>query len=625
MLDIAEGQTCQATNFLRAFRTIREATALGLILSEVGEIAKSQSLAKVIQNWHRFALQHLHQETTEKSDSSANPTEFFDERRSSGEDETSVVRTIFGSQLEITKQCKCGKEDNRNSVVFLFDMHYPEKIDDKEWMFTELLSNSISRSQTVPAWCDDCKKYQSTIQKRCLKSLPDVLSINCRLEQPREFELWRNLLKTHRNGHHGKYHKFSVSPPKACRYGKFCSRPGCRFAHGREDELFPSQAMKDSNGQISSFIPFGLKIQLDSGNDSPTISTFDVKENQPEFAENCACYQLYSVVSHIKDEVDGNTLVAAIHVSESYHERKEGTRKAGWYIFNDFAITPVSEYEVIDFTPEWKIPCCFIYTRCDLIQKHEELMRIEQKIHSQILISEASLAQRQTRFSRQFTPLNSSELPLTEGNFVGIDAEFVTLNQEESEMRSDGTLSTVKPSQLCAARITVVRGWGTLFGVPFIDDYISTSEQVVDYLTKFSGIKPGDLDANMSSKHLTTLKTTYQKLLHLVDSKIVFVGHGLKKDFRVINIVVPRDQIIDTAELFRLPNQRYISLKFLAWHFLNIKIQSDSHDSTEDAHTALKLFLHYQQIVHGSSEEQFEKELGILYDTGRQLNWQVPD
>jgi len=57
----------------------------------------------------------------------------------------------------------------------------------------------------------------------------------------------------------------------------------------------------------------------------------------------------------------------------------------------------------------------------------------------------------------------------------------------------------------------------------------------------------------------------------------------------------------------------------------DIKIQSDSHDSTEDAHTALKLFLHYQQIVHGSSEEQFEKELGILYDTGRQLNWQVPD
>lgn len=157
-------------------------------------------------------------------------------------------------------------------------------------------------------------------------------------------------------------------------------------------------------------------------------------------------------------------------------------------------------------------------------------------------------------------------------------------------------------------------------GANFIDDYILSPEPIVDYLTRFSGLHVGDLDPSVSRHHLVPLKIVYLKLRHLVDRGCVFVGHGLKKDFRIINLFVPPSQIKDTVELFYLPGQRKISLRFLAAFLLRKGIQGDTHCSIEDARYALLLYRKYDELK-ARGQSVLTRTIHDIYHCGRQSRW----
>lgn len=140
-----------------------------------------------------------------------------------------------------------------------------------------------------------------------------------------------------------------------------------------------------------------------------------------------------------------------------------------------------------------------------------------------------------------FVPLSPEEAP-GPGTLFALDAEFVAYSPPERVVRR-GVEVEARPSRLGLGRVSVVRGSGPATGVPCIDDYIKSVEPVYDYLTRFSGLVPGDLDPTQSRHHLTTLRQAYLKLRYMVDVGCVFVGHGLKKDFRMLNIVVPQEQV----------------------------------------------------------------------------------
>ncbi|MEE6512994.1 hypothetical protein FKM82_020413 [Ascaphus truei] len=623
MLDLSRGDPCQASNFLRAFRTIPEAAALGLILADSDEATGKMNLGRLVQSWCRFMLTQLHQETQELE----GPQAYRGVGGSSSfaSPGGSVIGQLFGCEVENCSMCRCGKETVRLSTTLLFTLSYPESYNnDKaphDVEFVEVLRRSICLEQNTQAWCENCEKYQPTVQTRNIRCLPDVLVINCEVNSTKEAEFWRT---------QAEYtFKKAVKNAELKAPNIKESVPGEWDECGNSEANPPPPVFPSVEELRNVWMPVSLKMKLAKNKELEVLNCTESEESlQPcpledEKDEATNVYDLVATVVHILDPRTGGSLVAHIKVGETYHQRKEGVTHQQWYLFNDFLIEPVDKCEAVQFDMTWKVPSILFYAKRNLNSKYNQT--IKNPIEASVLLAEASLARKQRKCHANFIPLLLNEMPQA-GELVGLDAEFVTLNQEEAELRSDGTKSTIKPSQMSVARISCVRGQGPNEGVPFIDDYISTQEQVVDYLTQYSGIKPGDLDAKISSKHLTTLKSTYLKLRFLIDVGVKFVGHGLQKDFRVINLMIPKDQVIDTVYLFHMPRKRMISLRYLAWYFLDLKIQGETHDSIEDARTALQLYRKYMELSrNGSEPDHFRKVLKGLYDKGRKMDWRVPE
>lgn len=110
---------------------------------------------------------------------------------------------------------------------------------------------------------------------------------------------------------------------------------------------------------------------------------------------------------------------------------------------------------------------------------------------------------------------------------------------------------------------------------------------ILDYDTKFSGIKEGDL-ANVDK----TLADVQNDLLNMFSSKSMLVGHSLDSDMKALKLFHSR--FIDTAYLF--PHKRGLpfkrALRTLMVENLKTIIQEDAgHDSKEDASAAFRLVM----------------------------------
>ncbi|TEA13362.1 PAN2-PAN3 deadenylation complex catalytic subunit PAN2 [Colletotrichum sidae] len=305
-----------------------------------------------------------------------------------------------------------------------------------------------------------------------------------------------------------------------------------------------------------------------------------------------------------------------VAMANAAHAQPTAPQTSQWHLFNDFLVRPVSTEEALAFQPSWKMPSVVVF---QLKEANNKLNMDWKKNIDTSLLYEDTNPHTHTKTYRALEGV--SEAPGPE-MIVALDTEFVAVRQPEIEMNSDGVRETIRPIVYALARASVVRGQGEDEGLPFIDDYISIREPIVDYLTSYSGITHQDLDPRVSKHNLVPLKVAYKKLWILLNLGCKFLGHGLKQDFRVINIHIPKTQVIDTIDLFYLKSRlRKLSLAFLAWYLLKEDIQLETHDSIEDARTALKL---YRKYLEFDDAGVLEPMLQDIYRAGRENNFKPP-
>ena len=563
-----KSKACQARNFHRAFRLSPDALALGLL--EPSKLPNDRRAGA----FTRFVF-----------------TQFI----AAGGVARECVETLFG--VRFTQRDSWDQNGKRQSSTRETSAVVVDVIDDeKAKRFEATLSSTLRQERKHRSWSDQIKAQVNVTTVKTPVSLPPYIVFNCADMFKREEAL-------------------------DDRY--FCES----FAFVLEKSQVvsmrdPSEEAPPSGAEVYDLVTVVSRItDIDREKQRRKANKArKVKATSTSAGAHAKSMATMSIPEEESQSLDGH-LIAHIKLQSDYdqlgEEEQVGKRLSvgSWIMFNDIAVAESSFTEAIDFSSRFRAPAVVIYKKRfdpSALPPPPRPVTVSPEVF--LTPSIATLAKKQ----RGGAAAAASHLIIPQiepGTLIAIDCEFVALTNDVYEVKPDGTKIVTAPRQLALARVSCLAEDGRVI----LDDYVASGpEPVADYLTRFSGLVPGDLDPAVSTRHLLPPRVVYLKLLYLIEMGCVFIGHGLENDFKVMNVVIPPAQVRDTVQLWRMKGQRMLSLRFLSSVVLSEDIQDRIHDSIQDARAALRLFLKYREI---EAAGKLEETLKRVYLEGPVRNW----
>lgn len=193
-----------------------------------------------------------------------------------------------------------------------------------------------------------------------------------------------------------------------------------------------------------------------------------------------------------------------------------------WILVNGFVVSSTIVDDATSFHVKFKEPSLVVYRTLDADEPGAPTLdQIDKTVVPVQVMRTVSL----TDGTRSSLAANQEdgELP-GRGDLIAFDAEFVSIQEEEASLTEVGSKMVVRETRYAVGRISIV---DCRTRRVIVDDHVLPREPVVDFLTRFSGIVPKDLDPKQSTRHLITTRDAYRKLRHLIERGCIFVGHGV--------------------------------------------------------------------------------------------------